>query len=108
MEDKQVQPGAEPNTIVVPDAKVTSATTTTFGLSSYNKPSPEWAKNIFDLYFILSKALVGWMGYTRLIPQHSMYEILGSISLLLDPIVRGLTKMFGVAVIDLNNDKANQ
>jgi hypothetical protein len=101
---ESAQPGPEPNTIVVPDAKLTGETTTTFGLSSYNKPSPEWARNVFDLYFILSKAFIGWMGYTHMIPQSLMYEILGIVSLLLDPIVRGLTKMFGVTVIE--NDKA--
>ena len=70
-------------------------TNTTFGLNSLSKPTPAFAKNIFYLYFILSKAAIGWLGYTKLIPYTVLYEMLGFITLMLDPIVLGLSKMFG-------------
>jgi hypothetical protein len=67
-----------------------------FGLSQIGNPTPESANWIFRGYFIISKAFIGWMGYTKLIPQADIYEILGVTSLLLDPIMLGFSKLFGI------------
>lgn len=70
--------------------------TVSFGLGQLTNATPIFAKWIFRGYFIISKAIVGWMGYTKLIPQADLYEILGVVSLLLDPIVLGISNLFGV------------
>jgi hypothetical protein len=68
---------------------------TSFGFASLSKPTPVFAKNLFYIYFILSKAVIGWLGYTKLLPPVVLYEALGFVTLLLDPIVLGVSKMFG-------------
>ena len=81
-------------------------TNTTFGLNSFSKPTPAFAKNIFYLYFILSKAVIGWVGYTKLIPQPILYETMGFVTLMLDPVVLGLSKMFGCEPANTQPDEA--
>ena len=77
---------------------------TSFGFSSLSKPTPAFANNLFYLYFIMSKAIVGWLGYTHMIPQAAMYEILGFITLLLDPVILGVSKMFGCEPSNAENN----
>lgn len=67
-----------------------------FGLDQVNNRTPEFANWIFRGYFIISKAIIGWMGYTNLIPKADIYEILGIVSLLGDPIMLGFSKLFGI------------
>lgn len=93
------QPGTEPNNI--PDAEVTAPVKTTFGFASYGLPTPKWASAVFDLYFIVSKALIGWLAATKLLPMTDIVEATFFVTLFLDPIVKGMTKMFGVQVMDL-------
>jgi hypothetical protein len=78
---------------------------TTFGLDSLSKPTPAFAKNIFYLYFILSKAAIGWLGYTKLMPPTALYETLGFVTLMLDPVVLGLSKMFGCEPSNLQSNE---
>lgn len=100
---KTAQPGTEANTITVPDAKVTAPTTTTFGFGSFNKATPEAARNFFDMYFITSKAVVGWLAAVHIVSTRTEFVITITITLLLDVIVKGLTKMCGVTVTDKTN-----
>jgi len=69
---------------------------TTFGIGQIGKETPMWAKNIFRIYFFASKAVIGWFAYTKLLPAPWIYEAMGIVTLLLDPIVYGLSKMVGV------------
>lgn len=66
-----------------------------FGFASISKDTPKFAKNLFYLYFILSKAIIGWLGYTKLFDAHMLYELIGIITLLLDPVMLGVSEMFG-------------
>lgn len=95
--EKTTQPGEE-NTIVVPDAKLTAPTKTSFGFDQFNKVTPESARNFFDMYFIISKAVVGWLGAVHILNTRSEFVVTITITLLLDVIVKGFTKMFGVTV----------
>ncbi|EHQ30010.1 hypothetical protein [Mucilaginibacter paludis] len=95
--ENTLQPGEE-NTIVVPDAKVTAPTKTSFGFDQFNKVTPEAARNFFDMYFIISKAVVGWLAAVHILSTRSEFVVTVTITLLLDVIVKGLTKMFGVTV----------
>lgn len=94
------QPGVEENTITVPDAQVTAPTKSTFGFASFNKATPESARNFFDMYFIVSKALIGWLAAVHILTTEHQAFITLTITLLLDVIVKGLTKMFGVTIDD--------
>ena len=73
---------------------------TKFGINQLNNDSPTWAKWIFRLWFLVSKALIGWFAYTNLIPKPTLYELIGVFSLLMDPIMFGLSKMFGIVCED--------
>jgi hypothetical protein len=77
----------------------------TFGISQIGNETPMWAKNIFRVYFFASKAVIGWLGYTKLIPAAYLYETMGFVTLLIDPIVYGLSKMVGVLPEQSENDK---
>ena len=67
-----------------------------FGFDQISAQGPEWASWIFRSYFIISKAVLGWLAYTHLIPQTAMYEVMGIIMFLADPIMLGISKMFGI------------
>ena len=69
---------------------------TKFGIGQIGNETPIWAKNIFRIYFFASKALIGWFAYTKLLTPNVIYEAMGVVTLLLDPIVYGLSKMVGV------------
>jgi len=69
---------------------------TKFGIGQIGNETPQFAKNAFRIYFFASKALIGWFAYTKLFPPEWIYEAMGIVTLLLDPIVYGLSKMVGV------------
>ena len=69
-----------------------------FGLGQIGNDTPQWAKNIFRIYFFVSKALIGWAAATSLFSKETLGEILLFITLFLDPVVFGFSKMFGVNV----------
>lgn len=103
MDETTAQPGAD-NSITVENAKVIAPTTWKFGSGQFNKVTPEFARNIFDMYFITSKAIVGWLAAVQILSTRNEFIVTMTITLLLDVIVKGLTKMFGVTVdSDLTN-----
>lgn len=72
-----------------------------FGLSQISNPTPEMANWIFRGYFIVSKAILGWLGGLSAagaigIPIKTMLLITLTISLLADPIMLGFSKLFGI------------
>lgn len=52
------QPGKEPNTITVPDAKVTAPTKTVFGLHAISLPTPESANQFFKIFLTFTTIAV--------------------------------------------------
>lgn len=90
------QPGTEPNNPI--DAKNTEPVKTTFGFSSFTLPTPKWANAAFDIYFIVSTAFLSWVVATKLFNTSNTQEAVYFITLLLNPIVKGLSKMFGVQI----------
>jgi hypothetical protein len=69
---------------------------TKFGPSQISNETPAWAKWMFRITFIVTTALIGWIAATNLFPQNTKYEITLLLKLLIDPIVYGISKMFGV------------
>lgn len=98
MENETPLPGTEPaNT---QDAKKTDPVTTSFGLSSFNLPTPKALEAAFDIYLIVTTAFLSWIAATGLFNPTTTKEIVYIITLLITPIVKGLSKLFGVKVID--------
>ncbi len=69
---------------------------TKFGIGQIGNVTPAWAKYGFRIYFFVSKAVVGWMAATSIIDKETLGEVTLFITLLSDPIVYGVSKMFGV------------
>lgn len=67
-----------------------------FGLDQVNNLTPEFANWIFRGYFIISKAFVGWAAAVGLFSVHELFVILTTINLLVDPIMYGFSKLFGI------------
>jgi|GEM_PF-5243655 hypothetical protein len=90
------QPGTEASNPI--DAAKVAPSTTSFGFSSVSLPTPKWANAAFDYYFIVTTAFLGWMAadslFTPIVTKHLFYFI----TLLLTPMVKGLSKMFGVKI----------
>lgn len=68
---------------------------------SFSKPTPEWAKVAFRITFIITTAAVTYIAATNTIPKETKYELTLILKLLVDPIVFGISKMFGIAVKDV-------
>lgn len=60
-------------------------------------PTPNWAKWMFRVTFILTTAMLGWMEATDLFTDATKHEVTIFLKLFLDPLVYGLSKMFGLA-----------
>lgn len=77
----------------------------TFGTEGYSLPTPNWAGAVFELYFYISKALVAWLAATHLVSVATVTEITFFVLLFLDPVLRKLTKMCGLKVIEPETDQ---
>jgi hypothetical protein len=82
---------------------------TSFGFDQLTNPTPEWANWIFRGYFIISKAVVGYLAALAAVQQlHISVQFLMvvtlTITLLFDPIMYGFSKMFGI--VPTANDPA--
>ena len=75
---------------------------TKFGPGQITTTTPMWAKLMFRITFILTTAVTGWVAATNIFPQETKYEITLALKLLIDPVVYGLSKMFGVQTKDDN------
>lgn len=58
--------------------------------------SPKWAKWMFRVTFIVTTAITGYVAATNHFTDPVKYEITLVLKLLVDPIVFGISKMFGV------------
>lgn len=67
-----------------------------FGFGQIGKYTPQWAKWFFRIYFFISKAFVGWAAATSIFDKTTLYEITLFVTLLLDPIFYGASKMVGI------------
>jgi len=92
------QPGTEASNPT--DASKVAATSTTFGLSSFSLPTPKWANSAFDIYLIVTTSFLGWMAADSLFGPTTTKHIFYFLTLLLTPIIKGVSKMFGVKVDD--------
>lgn len=76
-----------------------------FGLAQIKNPTPEMANWIFRGYFIISKAVIGWLGGLSAanainVSVTTMLLITLTVSLLGDPIMLGFSKLFGIENTD--------
>lgn len=69
-----------------------------FGLNQVNVTTPIWAKWIFRIVFLLTKIVVAYIAATNLISPESKYEITVFLTLVIDPVAYGLSKMFGISI----------
>lgn len=69
-----------------------------FGPSQLNNPTPEWAKWMFRVTFLLTTVAIGYIAATNLLSQEVKYETTLVLKLVLDPLVFGLSKLFGVSL----------
>jgi len=77
-------------------AKIVTDTASKFALDSWGKPTPASVKNMFIMYYAMNTSILGWMGYTHLLPPTSLYELIGIFKFILDPAAYSISKMFGV------------
>lgn len=73
-------------------------TQTTFGIRHMKAPTPPWAKWMFRITFLITTAIAAWIAATNLFPQTTKYEITLFLKIVVDPIILGVSEMFGVKV----------
>ena len=105
METAQAQPVPEQNTIVVPDAKVTSATTTEFGFASWSKPTPTFWKNLFIIFYSMNTSILGWIAVTHLLSRDQTYEIVCLFKFIVDPLCFIISKMNGIVPVKVSTNE---
>lgn len=82
-------------------APPTTGTKPLFGFDQINRPTPSSAKWIFGGYYMLSNAVLAWLGamsanHLLSITPAILLIITLTINLLLNPIFYGVSKMFGI------------
>lgn len=71
-------------------------TKTIFG--AINSPTPQWATWMFRVVFLLTTVASGYLAATNLLSTEAKYEVTLVLKLVVDPLVYGLSKMFGIVV----------
>lgn len=89
-------PGTEPANQI--DAAKVTPSTTTFGFSAISLPTPKWAAAAFDMYLILYTAFLAWIVADSVFDKELTQHIFYFLTLFLTPVIKGVSKMFGVAV----------
>lgn len=69
-----------------------------FGTSQITNETPKWAKWVFRAVFLLTKIIAGYVAATTLIPESAKYEITLFLTLIVDPLAFGFSKLFGVRI----------
>lgn len=69
-----------------------------FGLNQVNSTTPSWAKWFFRIVFLFNKIIVAYIAATNLISPEAKYEITLFLSLVVDPLAFGFSKMFGIVI----------
>lgn len=88
------QPGTEASNPI--DAAKVAPSQTTFGFSGFTLPTPKWANAAFDIFFIIATAFLSWIVADQIFPKDTTQHIIYFFSLFLFPVVKGISKMFGV------------
>lgn len=68
---------------------------TKFGLQSLNRPTPRWAVIAFGVCLLLTTTLAGWVAGTQFLNDGQKFELI-LILKGIDPLLFGLSKLFGV------------
>jgi len=71
---------------------------TKFGVKQIKQTTPTWALWMFRIVFLVTKIVVGYIAATNLLSPESKYEVTLFLTLLVDPLAFGLSKLFGVTV----------
>jgi hypothetical protein len=71
-----------------------------FGIDQLQQSTPLWALWMFRITFLLTKIVVGYIAATNLLSPDAKYEVTLFLTLLVDPLAFGLSKMFGVTIED--------
>lgn len=74
---------------------------------SFTKPTPQWSKNMFRIVFALTTGITAYVAATNLLPQEAKYELTLVLKLLVDPLVFGISKMFGIDTPDTDKPMPN-
>lgn len=98
MDTTTPQPGTEAANPT--DASKVSASTTSFGFASVSLPTPKWANSAFDIYLIVTTSFLAWIVADSIFPKEPTQHIFYFFTLFLTPVVKGVSKMFGVAISD--------
>lgn len=69
-----------------------------FGFNQVSSTTPLWAKWFFRIVFLLTKVVVAYIAATNLISPENKYEITLILTLIIDPLAFGFSKMFGIEV----------
>lgn len=67
-----------------------------FGIDQLNKETPKWARWTFGISFIATTAFSAWVAATNIFDPNTKYEITIFLKLVVDPIVYGVSHMFGI------------
>lgn len=91
-----LQPGTEASN--PDDAKKVAPSSTTFGLSGFTLPTPRWANAAFDIFLIVVTSFLSWIVGDQVFDKTTTQHIVYFFTLFALPIVKGVSKMFGVTV----------
>lgn len=69
-----------------------------FGVNQLNQSTPVWALWMFRIVFLVTKIVVGYIAATNLLSPEAKYEVTLFLTLVVDPLAFGLSKLFGVTV----------
>lgn len=83
-------------TIISPTTGNKVEGTIKFGLGQINNVTPNMANWIFRGYFIISKAIIGWLAVVKWLTPNEIYNVSMTVTLLVDPIILGFSKLFGI------------
>ena len=79
-----------------------------FGLNHVNSTTPLWAKWFFRIVFLFNKIVMAYIAATNLISPEAKYEITLFLTLVIDPLAFGFSKMFGIVIDDKPEVKADE
>lgn len=87
------------NLAVVEQIEVNNVPTkSTFG--AFSAPNPMWATNMFRIAFLLTTVATGYLAATNLLTPESKYEVTLILKLVIDPLMFGISKLWGIVVDD--------
>ena len=69
-----------------------------FSTKAFNSPTPTWAKNMFRISYLLTKVVIAWIAVTKIFTTGTQLEVTLFLTLVVDPFIYGLSKMFGVEI----------